>query len=42
MSVQYGNKFVDEKYSDILEPNLYGDSVLQPMISFTDKYSTGQ
>ena len=41
MAIQYGSKFVDEKYSDILEPNLYGDSVLQPGISFTDKYMMG-
>lgn len=30
MSTQYGNVYVDEKYSAILEPNLYSDSVLQP------------
>ena len=38
MSVIYNTQYVDEKYLDILEPNLYYNSVLQPGITFTDKY----
>lgn len=34
----YGNKNVDEKYSAILEPNLFLDSVLIPGVTFTDKF----
>lgn len=38
MAVIYNTQFVDEKYSAIVEPNLYFDSVLQPNVTFTDKY----
>lgn len=38
MSVIYNTQYVDEKYSTIVEPNLYYGSVLQPGITFTDKY----
>jgi len=41
MSVIYNTQFVDEKYVDIIEPNLYYDSVLQPGVTFTEKYTTG-
>ena len=41
MSVQYGNVNVDEKYSSILEPNLYYNSVFAPGTTFTDKYEAG-
>ena len=41
MSVQYGNVNVDERYSPILEPNLYYNSVFAPGKTFTDKYETG-
>ncbi len=41
MSVKYNNQFVDEKYSSILEPNLYYGSVFVPGVTFTDKYQTG-
>lgn len=41
MSVQYGNVNVDEKYSPIIEPNLYYNSVFAPGKTFTDKYETG-
>ena len=41
MSVQYGNVHVDEKYSSILEPNLYYNSVFAPGRTFTDKYEVG-
>ena len=41
MSVSYGNVHVDEKYSSILEPNLYYNSVFAPGKTFTDKYEVG-
>lgn len=41
MAVIYNNQYVDEKYASIVEPNLYYDSVLQPGLTFTDKYTTG-
>jgi len=41
MAVIYNTQYVDEKYSSIVEPNLYYDSVLQPNVTFTDKYTTG-
>lgn len=41
MSVKYNNQFVDEKYSSILEPNLYYGSVFVPGVTFTDKYQIG-
>lgn len=42
MSVIYNTQYVDEKYASIVEPNLYYDSVLQPGVTFTDKYTIGQ
>lgn len=39
MSVIYNTQYVDEKYLPILEPNLYYNSVLQPGITFTQKYT---
>lgn len=41
MSVIYGNLNVDEKYSKILEPNLFYDSVFVPGVTFTDEYEEG-
>lgn len=41
MGIKYGNLNVDEKYSGILEPNLYFDSILVPGVTYTDKYQTG-
>lgn len=38
MATQYGDTFVDERYSDILEPNLYGDAILQPGKTFNAQY----
>lgn len=38
MSVIYNSQNVDEKYSSIIEPNLYYKSVLIPGLTFTDKY----
>jgi hypothetical protein len=40
MSVIYNTQYVDEKYLSIIEPNLYYGSVLQPGITFTDKYES--
>jgi len=42
MAVIYNTQYVDEKYSPIVEPNLYYDSVLQPNLTFTDKYTMGR
>lgn len=36
--MQYGNMNVDEKYSKIVEPNLYADSVLKPGETYTDEF----
>lgn len=41
MSVIYGSLNVDEKYSSILEPNLYHDSVFADGMTFTSKYEEG-
>lgn len=37
----YGNKNVDDKFSPLVEPNLFGGMPFQPGISFTDKYQLG-
>lgn len=39
--MKYGTIFVDEKYSPILEPNLYYDSVFQPGVTFNSTYQAG-
>ena len=41
MAVQYGSLNVDERYSSILEPNLYHDSVFADGMTFTSKYEIG-
>lgn len=41
MAVLYNSVNVDEKYSSILEPNLFFDRVMQPGITFTSKYQEG-
>lgn len=41
MAIKYGDLNVDEKYSGILEPNLYFDSILVPGVTYTNKYQTG-
>jgi len=33
--------YVDDKFSPLVEPNLFAGNVFQPGISFTDKYQTG-
>ena len=41
MAIKYDQLNVDEKYSGILEPNLYFNPVMVPGVTFTDKYQTG-
>ncbi|MGN0706762.1 MAG: hypothetical protein ACI4JC_02030 [Faecalibacterium sp.] len=41
MSVLINAQHVDEKYSPILEPNLYYDSIFVPGATCTDKYQMG-
>lgn len=41
MAILYGTQNVDERYSPIVEPNLYTDDVLIPNVTFTSKYSIG-
>lgn len=38
MAIKYGSLNVDERYSGILEPNLYYNPVLVPGVTCTDKY----
>ncbi|MFA5720093.1 MAG: hypothetical protein WC939_03440, partial [Acholeplasmataceae bacterium] len=33
--------YVDDKYSSLVEPNLFAGNVFQPGATFTDKYQTG-
>lgn len=41
MGIKYNSLNVDERYSSILEPNLYYNEVMVPGVTFTDKYQTG-
>ena len=41
MAVKYGQMNVDERYAQILEPNLYYNPVLVPGVTCTDEYETG-
>ena len=41
MAILYGNQNVDERYSAIVEPNLYMDDILIPNVTFTSKYEIG-
>lgn len=41
MGIKYGSLNVDEKYSSILEPNLFADSFLSPGVTYTDQYEEG-
>lgn len=36
--MQYGNLNVDEKYSSIVEPNLYSDNVLEPGVTYNTEF----
>ena len=39
--LQYGNKNVDDRFSPLVEPNLFDNAVFQPGLTFTDKYQVG-
>ena len=41
MAILYGTQNVDERYSPIVEPNLYTDDILIPNVTFTSKYEIG-
>lgn len=41
MGIKYGNLNVDEKYSSILEPNLFSDAIFVPGVTYTDQYEEG-
>lgn len=41
MAIQYGNKFVDDRFQSIVEPNLFYDNIFIPGVTFTDKYQLG-
>lgn len=41
MPILYNSVNVDSKYSAILEPNLFADSILLPNVTYTDKYTIG-
>jgi hypothetical protein len=36
-----GGKFVDDRFSALVEPNLFDNNVFQPGVTFTDKYTLG-
>lgn len=38
MSMKYNNLYVDEKYSSIVEPNLYANTTMQPGVTYNDKH----
>ena len=35
---QYGSFYVDDRFGKILEPNLYGDAIMQPNQTFNNQY----
>lgn len=39
--LQYGNFYLPSKYSDILLPNFFYNSFLQPGVTYTDRYQMG-
>ena len=41
MAITYNTLNVDERYSSILEPNLYFNPVMVPGVTFTDKHQIG-
>lgn len=41
MGIKYGQLNVDEKYSRLLEPNLFAESILVPGVTYTDQYEEG-
>ena len=36
--MNYGNLNVDERYSSLVEPNLYFDNIFEPGITYNDAY----
>ena len=36
--IQYGNKYVDDKFAPVAEENLYYDTIFVPGLTYTDKY----
>lgn len=36
--MQYGNLNVDERYSSIVEPNLYADNILEPNVTYNTEF----
>lgn len=42
MSLTYGNKNVDSKFSPILEPNLFDKNPFQPGLTYTAKYNVNE
>lgn len=36
--MQYGNLNVDEKYSSLVEPNLYSDNILEPGVTYNEDF----
>lgn len=41
MAIMYGNQHVDERYSRLIEPNLYTETPLIPGVTYSDKYTIG-
>ncbi len=41
MTIMYGNQHVDERYSRLIEPNLFTDTPLIPGVTYSDKYTIG-
>ena len=41
MPIQYGNQNVDERYSRLIEPNLFTNTPLVPGVTYSDKYTIG-
>lgn len=39
--LQYANKYVDDRFSAIVEPNLFDNNVFQPGITFNDEHQVG-
>ena len=42
MAIKYGSLNVDEKYSKLLEPNLFAESVFVPGVTYTDQYEENE
>ena len=42
MAVRVAGKNIDEKYSKLVEPNLYYDAIMRPGVTYTDKYKESE